>query len=446
MKQFLALTFYNFLLLIVALVDVVKWLLFLVKASFKGLLGQAISNHEKREVRWGQKYGLLPWRLPADLATQNSILVHCASVGEIVAIFPLIQVFLKKNPGFNVVVTTNTKTGKEQLLRLIQQHELSNIHHLYLPIDLPWLMAKLIRRIKPKALLIMEVELWPNLLKQCRRFNVPTFVINARLTDKTARGYRKFSWITLPMLQGLTQVFVRNDIDEANYLSFGLNPNRVELLGNIKFDLELPDGKLAKTLREEMGLKERNVFLAGSTHFGEEELVVKMYQRFKQKHKDLALIIAPRHPHRFGEVLEYLLVQDLKVNQQSKGEVFAPHTDVLLVDSMGILSTLYGVSDFCFVGGSVADRGGHNPIEPASYGKPILMGPNIQNNPEICGLLSERGGLVICHSEAEFEQQMSEWLTKKRVRNQAGKAGKETILAHDGLIEDIVTRINTAIQ
>lgn len=445
MKQFLALAIYNFLLLIVALVDVVKWLFFILKASLSAIFQRQLSPHEKREVRWGQKYGLVPWALPLSEIRGNSVMVHCASVGEVVAVFPLLKSFIAANPNTHVLVTTNTKTGKEQLFRLIPEELSGQIHHLYLPIDLPWLMARLLKQLAPKALIVMEVELWPNLLRQCRKRAIPSYIVNARLTDKTAKGYHKFEAITKPMLQGLEKAFVRNQTDERNYLSFDVEAEKIALLGNIKFDLPLPDNKELKAQKAEMGLAERTVFLAGSTHFGEEELVVKMYQKFKAKHKDLALIIAPRHPQRFSEVLEYLLVQDLKVNQQSKGELFEANTDVLLVDAMGLLSKMYGVADIAFVGGSVAEKGGHNPIEPASYGKPILMGPHIHNNPEICEVLAESGALVICNSEAEFEQQMAIWLEKKRVKNAAGKAGKETIASHKGLIDNIVQQITDGI-
>jgi len=188
------------------------------------------------------------------------------------------------------------------------------------------------------------------------------------------------------------------------------------------------------------------VLLAGSTHFGEEELIVKMYKQFKPQYPELVLLIAPRHPQRFTEVLEYLLVQDLRVNQQSLDEGIQAKTDVLLIDEMGLLSCLYGVCDVAFVGGSIAAKGGHNPIEPASYGVPTIMGPHIYNNPEICQVLVEAGGLKVVGCEDEFQQQLGAWLADAELRRGEGKAGRNKLEDHGGLIDSIAEKISLSLR
>jgi len=446
MTHLLARLFYNSLLMLLALVDVVKWFWFLLTSAIKKLFNNKSDKNNKREWAWGQKYGLVPWSLPYHLLSGNTILVHCASVGEVVGIFPLIKQLMELRPELKFVVTTNTLTGKQTLQRLMSEKDKNKIFHLYFPLDLPWFMSRLIKKLKPKAALIMEVELWPNFIRQCKKRDVPVIVVNARLTDKTARGYKKFSWLCKPMIDSLAMVFVRNNTDKANYQSLGLDKDKLFLLGNVKFDLPLPSLEQAHNKRTALDLNERIVLLAGSTHFGEEELMVKMYTFFKPKFPELLLIMAPRHPQRFTAVLDYLLVQDLKVNQQSKNEGVQEKTDVLLIDEMGLLSELYGVSDIAFVGGSIADKGGHNPIEPASFSVPTLMGPNIYNNPEICEVLSEAGGLKVVNNEEEFQHQLLAWLEDKELREAEGRLGRNTIEDHGGLIASIAEKINMSLS
>ena len=445
MTHFLARTFYNLLLMLLALVDVAKWLWFLVALTFKKVLSRNASKNNKREWTWGQKYGLVSWALPYQLLRGKTILVHCASVGEVMGIFPLLRQMMELQPEIKFVVSTNTLTGKQTLKRLMSESDKNKIFHLYFPLDLPWFMSRLVKKLQPKAALIMEVELWPNFIHQCKKNRVPVVVVNARLTDKTAKGYKKFSWLCKPMIDSLSMVFVRNNSDKNNYLSLGIDKDKVFLLGNVKFDLPLPSLEKALERREQMALNDRMVLLAGSTHLGEEELMVKMYKHFKPSYPNLLLLIAPRHPQRFASVLEYLLVQDLRVNQQSRNEGVQTKTDVLLIDEMGLLTELYGVSDIAFVGGSIANKGGHNPIEPASYAVPTLMGPNIYNNPEICEVLADAGGLKVVNNEEEFQQQLGMWFEDVELRQFEGRLGRNTIEDHGGLIASIAEKINMSI-
>jgi 3-deoxy-D-manno-octulosonic-acid transferase len=456
-KRQLTLLLYNFLLVIFILVDFTKWVLALVKQAMFFILRKPLKGTEKRDWYWGQKYGLVSKSLTLDKNTQSKrVMIHCASVGEVVAAIPLIKKLLTSNDVDNIsgselsfVVTTNTKTGKEQLFRLLDEELKVKVSHTYLPIDLPWLMSSLLKQVQPDLLIIMEVELWPNLINQCYKYKnkkghkiqLPVCIVNARLTDKTRRGYQKLTSLSEPMTQQLHQVYARNQTDFDNYLAMGINPDKLSLLGNIKFDIEPADMSAAQELRDALNLTKRKVIIAGSSHEGEESLLVEAYQQFKTQYPDLILIICPRHPERFISVFEYLTSQQLNVVKMSESESAEITTDVLLGDQMGQLSKLYGVCDIAFVGGSFAKRGGHNPIEAAAFAKPIIMGPHVYNNPEICNTLANDGGLVIANNHFEFVSQLNTWLSDQELSENTGKKALATLQNNAGIINTLSTEL-----
>jgi len=459
-KRILSLCFYNFLLILFSFVDFTKWLIALIKQSSTFVLRKPFTirspGNEKRDWSWGQKFGLVAKDLSVNqLSSDNkTIMIHCASVGEVVAAMPLIKRLISSSKhseqtnssALNVIVTTNTKTGKEQLLRILNNLPddsmvKNSVHHCYLPIDLPWLMSSLIKKINPELLIIMEVELWPNLINQCHKKQIPVVIVNARLTDKTKRGYQKFNALTQPMIQQLHKVYARNQMDFDNYLAMGIKPEKLTLLGNIKFDIEPADMRAAQELRDALNLTKRKVIIAGSSHEGEESLLVEAYQQFKTQYPDLILLICPRHPERFTAVFEYLTSQQLNVVKMSERAAAENSTDVLLGDQMGQLSKLYGVCDIAFVGGSFAKRGGHNPIEAAAFAKPIIMGPHVYNNPEICNTLANDGGLVIANTHFEFITQMNLWLSDSELTRNTGKKALATLHNNAGIINTLSTEL-----
>jgi 3-deoxy-D-manno-octulosonic-acid transferase len=439
-----------------------------VKQAMFFILRKPLKGTEKRDWYWGQKYGLVSKGLSSSQLALKSkalecktVMFHCASVGEVVAAIPLIKKLLTSNDVDNssgselsFVVTTNTKTGKEQLLRLLDEEIKVKVSHTYLPIDLPWLMSSLLKQVKPDMLVIMEVELWPNLINQCytyknkqgHKIQLPVCIVNARLTDKTRRGYQKLTSLSEPMIQQLHQVYARNQTDFDNYLVMGINPDKLSLLGNIKFDIEPADMSAAQELRDALNLTKRKVIIAGSSHEGEESLLVEAYQQFKTQYPDLILIICPRHPERFIPVFEYLTSQQLNVVKMSESESAETTTDVLLGDQMGQLSKLYGVCDIAFVGGSFAKRGGHNPIEAAAFAKPIIMGPHVYNNPEICHTLADDGGLTIANNHFEFVSQLNTWLSDQELSENTGKKALATLQQNSGVIKQISAELVDVLQ
>lgn len=443
MKYVFARLFYTLILLIFYVVELALWLNeTLIKSSVHRVVGR--TKPLKREWAWGQKLGLLPW--PVNNNSSNTVLIHCASMGEVVTATALLKALLEGEPNLHLVISTNTLTGKEQVRRL-QHGSLSDykhrIQHCYLPLDFGYLGRKLIAKVRPKQVIILEVELWPNFIRQCYLQKRPVTVINGRMTDKTRKGYLKLAWLSLPMIQQLTQVFVRNQMDKDNYLALGMASQNLLLKGNIKLDIPLPALNQSPIRRRELGIEERLVILAGSTHGGEETLLLEAYQQLKPSFPELALILVPRHPQRFEQVMD-LASKSLKAVRYSESSSLTPAQDVLVVDQMGILSGLYAVCDIAFVGGSFAKRGGHNPIEPASFAKPVVMGPHIYNNPEICDVLSQAGGLAICPQQYELFATLNQLLADKAMREKAGHNGREVISKHNGLVVDIITTMQKA--
>lgn len=451
-KRQLTLLLYNFLLIIFTLVDVTKWIAALVKQILFYILRKPLNGTEKRDWCWGQKYGLVSKGLPLSQLVPESktVMFHCASVGEVVAVIPLIKDLLLSAEHTSLqlqfVVTTNTKTGKEQLLRLLDEELKNKVIHSYLPIDLPWLMSSLLKQVKPDMLVIMEVELWPNLINQCYKKHIPVSIVNARLTDKTTKGYQKFISLAQPMIKQLHRVYARNQMDFDNYLTMGINPEKLSLFGNIKFDIGQANMQLAQELRQSLNLQSRRVIIAGSTHETEESLIIEAYQQFKTQYLDLILIICPRHPERFIPVFEYLTSQQVNVVKMSETDSAEATTDVLLGDQMGQLSKLYGVCDIAFVGGSFAKRGGHNPIEPAAFAKPIIMGPHVYNNPEICHTLADDGGLTIANNHFEFVSQLNTWLSDQELSENTGKKALATLQQNSGVIKQISAELVDVLQ
>ena len=438
MKLRLWLSLYNFILLIFTLIDGIKWLIDL----FNTQCGLQPLAKRKRDLGWGQKFALLPLPLPSKQAQERRYLIHCASMGEVIAAMPLIEALLAQRPEQTFVITTNTLTGKTQALQHIAKKGLEQrVFHCYLPIDLPWLTRRLLKRSQTDKLLIMEVELWPNLILSAAKLNIDVAVINGRMTTSSLRGYQKFSSLSAAMLQAINHVYVRNQGDLTNYQALGLSSPQLELIGNIKFDIALPDPHVAEHWMQKLNIADRKVMVAGSTHETEEAALLESWPKLQQQEKNVLLIIAPRHPHRFAQVTQ--LLEQKKMNYITSSSHTPAHADtqVILVDEMGILSQIYSVADLVFVGGSIAKKGGHNPIEASAFAKPVIMGPHIYNNPEIINALADNNGLLLVSDSSELHTACTNLLQKPELATQIGQAGLATIKAHAGVIEKLCQRL-----
>jgi 3-deoxy-D-manno-octulosonic-acid transferase len=356
--------------------------------------------------RWGERFGIVPL-LDAEADTAGPVIwVHAVSVGETLAAIPLIRQLQKQYENAQLVVTTTTPTGSEQVCKVLGD----SVYHVYAPYDLPDVLNRFFSRVKPSILIIMETELWPNLIHKCRLSRVPVVVANARLSEKSAAGYKKIAWLVRPMLAEIDIVAAQTTADGDRFQSLGMDKKKLEVTGNIKFDLQLNTQirESAAALRaqwqgdEGMSGDKRKIWLAASTHRGEEEQILAAFSQILQASPKTLLVLVPRHPERFDEVAKLCVDQHYSMHRRSEGGAMDATVQVLLGDTMGELLNFCGASDIAFVGGSLVPLGGHNLIEPAAWGIPVLTGPHLFNFVEVAAKLDQAGGVKICRNAGEL--------------------------------------------
>lgn len=375
---------------------------------------------------WRQRLGL---GSPID---QPVIWVHAVSVGETVAIAPLVHWLLQRYPRHRVLITNMTPTGAEQVRKLFGDR----VEQRFCPWDLPLALSAFLRRTRPELCIVVETELWPNMLARCERAGVPVLLANARLSARSARGYRRFAALTQPMLRRLRLIAAQNATDAERFIALGMPTERVAVTGSIKFDLQ-PDAakvKAGQVLRQQLG-SERPVLIAASTHQGEDEILLDAWQHLKATHPALVLILVPRHPERFADVARLCRRYSEQLVCRSRGEQPDRQTELYLGDTMGDLMLLYAAADIAFVGGSFSGTGGHNPLEPAALGLPVVMGPDCFNFQTITDALGEAGGLVRVEDANRLEAQLSAWLGDVVRRRIAGEQGADFVAANRGALE-----------
>ena len=338
--------------------------------------------------RIGERFALnLPVMQP------GGIWVHAVSVGESIAAAPMIRELLKRYPQLPITVTCMTPTGSERIQALFANEP--RIQHCYLPYDLPWAAARFLERVKPRLGVIMETELWPNHIHQCAKRGIPVALANARLSARSAKGYARFAGLTRPMLEEMSLIAVQTEAEAERFRLLGARSECVEVTGSIKFDLSIDPQLLikARELREQWQAQERPVWIAASTHEGEDEIVLSAHRQLLASYPNALLILVPRHPERFNSVFELCRREGFATVRRSSGEPVAAQTQVLLGDTMGELLFLYALADSAFVGGSLVPNGGHNLLEPAALAKPVLSGPHLFNFLEIAAKLREAAAL-----------------------------------------------------
>jgi 3-deoxy-D-manno-octulosonic-acid transferase len=399
-------------------------LLLLLPLAIAKLAGKKRNQHPLNAHEKFERFGIVPLPL-----RQHGYLIHCVSVGEVVAASCVIKQLLIDEPDTSITVTTTTSTGSARVRDIFGD----KVNHFYLPFDVSLCMTMMLKRVRPKAVLVTEVELWPNMVHVCWRRNIPVVVINARMTDRSARRYQKISRVFQPMLNKVSHVCAQGEGDYRNYLALGLPEHKLTLTNNIKFDQAASVSTVSACF---MGLEHHNgpILIAGSTHAPEEETIIEAAKLLWEKHPTLVVIIVPRHPERFDTVAELLALHQITFTRSSCANESEINKQVILLDEMGRLNNAYSVGTIAFVGGSIADRGGHNALEPAAFALPILMGPNTYNNPVICQHLSDRGALQIVHNAQEIAQACGAWLSSKELRQNAGNAGGQVLRENSGAL------------
>lgn len=373
----------------------------------------------------------------------GGIHVHCVSVGELNAASGVIARLLKEYPKLAITLTTSSTTGAVHAYNLFKD----KVNHTYLPVDIPWCMKSFYKKIKPTLVLVTEVEVWPNMLHQCTKQKIPVVLINGRMTSKSLRSYKRFSSLFRHTFRQFSYICSQSSESFENFLAFGVYKHRVKLSRNLKFDLlpVLADEELGKRIQSSYNLAGRPVLLVASSHEPEEKILLNAYTNLKKNHPDLALIVVPRHPQRFDEVNQIMCASGFRlarvsqaIDEQTQGFNDAykeTEIDCLLVDTMGWLKACYSISTIAFVGGSFANKGGHNALESALYSTPIVMGPSIYNNPSICQYLASQNALMIASSEKELQDYIEHWLSRPEDAAKDGERGLRVLLENAGSVE-----------
>ena len=375
---------------------------------------------------WAQRLGLGP------VLDRPVIWIHAVSVGETVAITPLVERLLQRYPGHRILLTNMTPTGAEQ----VRQRFGDRVEQRFCPWDLPLALRAFLRRTRPALCIIVETELWPNLVAQCARAGVPVLLANARLSARSARGYDRFAALTRPMLRQLSLVAAQGQADAERFAALGMPRERIEVTGSIKFDLQ-PDAGMVRdgqALRQQLG-QERPVLIGASTHAGEDEILLQAWQALRRGRPDLVLILVPRHPERFESVARLCAEYSPHLVRRSEGQSPDGKTEILLGDTMGELMLFYAAADIAVVGGSFSGTGGHNPLEPAALGLPVVMGPDCFNFQQITDALTAAGGLRRVADAAALQRTLEELLTDTQARQGMGKAAEGFVAANKGALD-----------
>ena len=369
---------------------------------------------------------------------RGSLWVHAASVGEVQAAAPIVRALESRYPGETILVTTTTPTGAQRTVETFGDA----VVHRYLPFDLPWAMARYLDRVQPRVAIIMETEIWPNLMALCRARKVPVVLANARLSERSASRYRKFRRLYAPVFQGVAAVAAQSGKDATRLASIGAPPERIDVTGNTKFDVPIPTGlrEKAATLRRTWGAT-RGVWIAASTHRGEEAQVLAAFEEVRARMPESLLILAPRHPERFPEAEALARRRGFTSVLRSQRPIDCSNAEVYIGDTMGELLLLYAAADVAFVGGSLVEVGGHNMLEPAALGVPVLVGPHQFNFAEISRRLIEAGGAESISNSAHLAQSVVRHLEDGDLRRSTGERGRAFVKSGRGAWERVIAMI-----
>ncbi|WP_236181176.1 MULTISPECIES: lipid IV(A) 3-deoxy-D-manno-octulosonic acid transferase [Pseudomonas] len=376
----------------------------------------------------------------------GGIWVHAVSVGESIAAAPMIRALLQRYPQLPITVTCMTPTGSERIHAMFANEP--RIQHCYLPYDLPCAAARFLDRVQPKLAVIMETELWPNHIHQCAKRGIAVALANGRLSERSAKGYGRFSQLTAPMLAEMSLFAVQTEAEAQRFRDLGARPETVEVTGSIKFDLTIDPQLLqrAAELRGQWQALERPVWIAASTHEGEDEVVLNAHRRLLANHPDALLILVPRHPERFNSVFELCQREGLATVRRSTGANVDAQTSVLLGDTMGELLFLYALADSAFVGGSLVPNGGHNLLEPAALAKPVISGPHLFNFLDIAAQLRSAGALAEVDDAEGLATEVQRLFELPRDAQRMAEAGLSVMRRNQGALQRLLDGLGRLID
>ncbi len=382
-------------------------------------------------TRWQERFGFFSW----ENKDKPVLWVHAVSVGEVNAATPIINFFLEQYSQYQILVTTVTPTGAYT----IEQNYGNDVAHLYLPYDLPFSIKKFINTINPSILITMETEIWPNLYNVCEFSNIPILIVNARLSEKSSKGYRLVSGLMKQTLMKVNMIAAQTKKDAERFISFGADKDKVFVTGNLKFDITVPHSitEEAESLKRYFSVN-RPIWIAASTQEGEEEIIIKAHKKILIEYPDAILILAPRHPERVNKVAILCESADIKYVKRTEQRSFSKGSSAYILDTLGELQLHYAASQIAFVGGSLVKTGGQNMMEPASLGLPVISGIHTYNFREITELLFEQGALISVSNEQELANEVCKLLSDANLRHNIGEKAQQVIEKNKGNIDRLI--------
>lgn len=410
--------------------------MFQLISDFSYLLAKPVMNYVLRKKLYPEdaikrKYAEIPEE--GFTKTDKVIMFHAVSVGEVNALENLVKAARKQFPERKIVVTTGTHTGQD-----IAKKKLGEVADLitYFPADFPCVVKKFLDKVNPEQVCIAETEIWPNFIMECKKRGIKTYVINGRISDSTYKSYLMFRFIFKYFLSQYTGIYTQSDEDNAKFLSLGAAPETTKRMNNLKFDVKQPEVNFNF---DKCGSK---VFLAASTHSGEDEIVLYNYRRLKEKHPELKLIIAPRHLTRGDEVRA--LVESFKFNYdlRSNNRTSLDGIDVLILDTLGELGKMFKFSDISFIGGSFNKTGGHNPLESLVFGIPVISGPSIHNFKDIYAIIKNSESGFVVQDREEFFEIADKLLSDENFYNQTKSNCVKVFNEQQGALEFVLSLLS----
>lgn len=431
-KQQLVLLSYRFILLLLAPVILIF------------LLWRSISNKAYR-ARLPERFGLIK-----NTFQQHGIVIHAASVGEVFALKALVEKLLIQYPHTPITFTTFTPTGSEQVYKLFGER----VQHCYLPLDFIFATSWFLKTLKPKIMIFMETELWPNLVRQAKKQEIKLVLINGRLSASSMKSYTKISSLITPCIQQFDHILTQSEENQQNFLTLGAKVSHCDVSGNLKYDMSMNDNiiKVSKTLNQYLP-KNKKIWVMASTHQGDEDIALASYKTLSKQYPELLLVIVPRHPERFSLVKELAENAGFITQTRSSNEVVNDNCQVWVLDSLGELMALYGLADFITMGGSFSAIGGHNPLEPAWFKKPIIVGPKMHNFNDIMQQMLSNNALIQLNDtdnhSIQLTHTLTSWLTEKTTddtnNNKStaalGERAHQVVKKNEGAVEITLNKI-----
>jgi 3-deoxy-D-manno-octulosonic-acid transferase len=418
--------------------NIILVVLFLLSSPFYFLKMRRRGNWRGR---FGQRFGLYSSEDKAALAGTKNVWMHAVSVGEVGLCAELIRALEPQLKGFQIVVSTTTSTGMAELERKLP----AAIRKIYYPVDLWWGVRSAMNTIHPVAIILVEAEIWPNLLWRALDNKIPLFLVNARVSERSYRGYQRSAFLFRDIFSRFHTATCQDQIDATRLASLGFDPARVHVVGNLKFDSAIGrDGQPldVRGLLSRIGVPpQARLLVAGSTHQGEEVILAEIAQRLRQRWPDLFLVLVPRHFERAREVGAELAARNIHCVFRSDIPSDPKCPDCLIVNTTGELKRFYTEASLVFVGKSLTAQGGQNPIEPAALGKAVLFGPNMQNFPAIAPMLVKNGGAIQVADAAELERTLGELLGDEPRRQALGRSALEVVQRNLGAVQRTVDLI-----